>query len=229
MILLLVGAALLVAEAYVTTHGLAAIAGAACLVLGLAFFVDRASPDYRFAPGAFTSRGSSGRRRSSSRSRSASWPGRSPARAGGRCSSARRGSSARGRGCFVDIGPPPAGSSFTVSTGRPAARRRSRARVRVVAVDGLTVTVVADASVAEIVRHMHDAARSGAGARSGIGSRSLLVPLIGIAIPVAVILLWFLSGIRIVNEYEQGVVLRLGRFSGTRTAGLDGSSRSSTG
>ena len=54
VILLLVGAALLVAEAYVTTHGLAAIAGAACLVLGLAFFVDRASPDYRFAPGAFT-------------------------------------------------------------------------------------------------------------------------------------------------------------------------------
>jgi regulator of protease activity HflC (stomatin/prohibitin superfamily) len=46
------------------------------------------------------------------------------------------------------------------------------------------------------------------------------VPLIGIAIPVAVVLLWFLSGIRIVNEYEQGVVLRLGRFSGTRTAGL---------
>ena len=54
VILLLAGAALLVAEAYVTTHGLAGIAGAACLVLGLAFFVDRASPDYRFAPGALT-------------------------------------------------------------------------------------------------------------------------------------------------------------------------------
>ena len=33
-------------------------------------------------------------------------------------------------------------------------------------------------------------------------------------IPVALIVLWFLSGIRIVNEYEQGVVLRLGRFAG---------------
>jgi regulator of protease activity HflC (stomatin/prohibitin superfamily) len=46
------------------------------------------------------------------------------------------------------------------------------------------------------------------------------VPLIGIAIPVGIVLLWFLSGIRIINEYEQGVVLRLGRFSGIRTAGL---------
>jgi membrane-bound serine protease (ClpP class) len=54
VVLLLVGAGLLVAEAYVTTHGLAGLAGAACLVLGLAFFVDRASPDYRFAPGALT-------------------------------------------------------------------------------------------------------------------------------------------------------------------------------
>ena len=44
--------------------------------------------------------------------------------------------------------------------------------------------------------------------------------LIGLAIPLAIVLLWFLSGIRIVNEYEQGVVLRLGRFSGLRTAGL---------
>ena len=55
------------------------------------------------------------------------------------------------------------------------------------------------------------------------------MPLIGIAIPVAVVLLWFLSGIRIVNEYEQGVVLRLGRFSGTPHRGARGSSRSSTG
>ena len=44
--------------------------------------------------------------------------------------------------------------------------------------------------------------------------------LIGLAIPLAIILLWFLSGIRIVNEYEQGVVLRLGRFVGVKTAGL---------
>src|SRR6266498_2344770 len=46
------------------------------------------------------------------------------------------------------------------------------------------------------------------------------MPLVGFAIPVVLIILWFLSGIRIINEYEQGVVLRLGRFAGLRTAGL---------
>jgi regulator of protease activity HflC (stomatin/prohibitin superfamily) len=46
------------------------------------------------------------------------------------------------------------------------------------------------------------------------------MPAIGLAIPVAIIVIWFLSGIRIVNEYEQGVVLRLGRFAGIRAAGL---------
>ncbi len=44
--------------------------------------------------------------------------------------------------------------------------------------------------------------------------------IVSIGIAVAVVLLWFVSGIRIINEYEQGVVLRLGRFSGVRTAGL---------
>src|SRR5215510_2241473 len=43
---------------------------------------------------------------------------------------------------------------------------------------------------------------------------------IGIAIPVAIVVLWFISGIRVINEYEQGVVLRLGRYAGLRTAGL---------
>ena len=43
---------------------------------------------------------------------------------------------------------------------------------------------------------------------------------LGLLVPVALVILWFLSGIRIVNEYEQGVVLRLGRFAGVRTAGL---------
>jgi regulator of protease activity HflC (stomatin/prohibitin superfamily) len=46
------------------------------------------------------------------------------------------------------------------------------------------------------------------------------MPALGLVIPVALIVLWFLSGIRIVNEYENGVVLRLGRFAGVRTAGL---------
>jgi regulator of protease activity HflC (stomatin/prohibitin superfamily) len=44
---------------------------------------------------------------------------------------------------------------------------------------------------------------------------------IGILIPIALLVLLVLSGIRIVNEYEQGVVLRLGRFAGVRTAGLN--------
>jgi regulator of protease activity HflC (stomatin/prohibitin superfamily) len=46
------------------------------------------------------------------------------------------------------------------------------------------------------------------------------MPFIGLAIPIAIVVIWFLSGIRIVNEYEQGVVLRLGRFAGVRAAGL---------
>jgi regulator of protease activity HflC (stomatin/prohibitin superfamily) len=46
------------------------------------------------------------------------------------------------------------------------------------------------------------------------------MPALGLLIPVVLVILWFLSGIRIVNEYEQGVVLRLGRFVGLRTAGL---------
>ncbi len=51
--LLLAGAALLVAEAYVTTHGLAGAAGVTCLVLGTMLFVDKGSPAYRFDPGAY--------------------------------------------------------------------------------------------------------------------------------------------------------------------------------
>jgi len=44
---------------------------------------------------------------------------------------------------------------------------------------------------------------------------------IGILVPVVLLVLLVLSGVRIVNEYEQGVVLRLGRFAGVRTAGLN--------
>ncbi len=46
------------------------------------------------------------------------------------------------------------------------------------------------------------------------------MPALGLLVAVALVVLWFLSGIRIINEYEQGVVLRLGRYSGIRTAGL---------
>jgi membrane-bound serine protease (ClpP class) len=54
VILVLVGVALLVAEGFVTTHGLAGAGGVACLVLGTLFFVDRSSPDYQFDPGALS-------------------------------------------------------------------------------------------------------------------------------------------------------------------------------
>jgi len=46
------------------------------------------------------------------------------------------------------------------------------------------------------------------------------MPAIGVLVAVALLVFWFLSGIRIINEYEQGVVLRLGRFAGVRNAGL---------
>jgi len=51
--LLLVGTGLLIAEAYLTTHGIAGAAGAACLVLGTMLFIDESAPAYRFDPGAF--------------------------------------------------------------------------------------------------------------------------------------------------------------------------------
>jgi membrane-bound serine protease (ClpP class) len=53
VILILAGVGLLVAEAYVTAHGLAGVGGATLIVLGTLFFIDRASPDYRFDPAAF--------------------------------------------------------------------------------------------------------------------------------------------------------------------------------
>jgi membrane-bound serine protease (ClpP class) len=52
VILILVGTVLLIAEAYVTTHGLAGLGGAVCVVLGMLFFVDRSSSEFRFVPGA---------------------------------------------------------------------------------------------------------------------------------------------------------------------------------
>jgi len=46
------------------------------------------------------------------------------------------------------------------------------------------------------------------------------MPVIGFLIPVGLVVGWVLLGLRIINEYEQGVVLRLGRFVGVKTAGL---------
>src|SRR5919204_429347 len=46
------------------------------------------------------------------------------------------------------------------------------------------------------------------------------MPAVGLFVPVIIVVLWFVMGLRVVNEYEQGVVLRLGRYAGLRTAGL---------
>jgi membrane-bound serine protease (ClpP class) len=54
VVLILAGMGLLVAEAYVTAHGVAGLGGAACIVIGTLFFIDKSSPDYHFDPGALT-------------------------------------------------------------------------------------------------------------------------------------------------------------------------------
>jgi regulator of protease activity HflC (stomatin/prohibitin superfamily) len=43
---------------------------------------------------------------------------------------------------------------------------------------------------------------------------------LGFVVPIAVVAIVFFLGVRIINEYEQGVVLRLGRFVGVKTAGF---------
>jgi len=53
VLLLLVGTGLLIAEAYVTAHGIAGIAGAGCMLVGTLLFIDKSAPEYRFDPGAF--------------------------------------------------------------------------------------------------------------------------------------------------------------------------------
>lgn len=47
-----------------------------------------------------------------------------------------------------------------------------------------------------------------------------LFGLVGLLIPLGFLLLVFISGIRVVNEYENGVVFRLGRFVGLKRAGF---------
>ncbi|WP_164008791.1 slipin family protein [Pyxidicoccus trucidator] len=47
-----------------------------------------------------------------------------------------------------------------------------------------------------------------------------LAGLLGVLIPVGILFLLFLSGVRIVNEYQNGVVFRLGRFVGLKRAGF---------
>ncbi|WP_257462346.1 slipin family protein [Archangium lipolyticum] len=43
---------------------------------------------------------------------------------------------------------------------------------------------------------------------------------LGLLIPLGILVLLFISGVRIVNEYESGVVFRLGRFVGLKRAGF---------
>jgi membrane-bound serine protease (ClpP class) len=50
VVLILAGVALMVVEGYVTTHGIAGVAGAALLGIGTLFFIDRSSAEYRFDP-----------------------------------------------------------------------------------------------------------------------------------------------------------------------------------
>ncbi len=54
VVLIVAGVGLLVAEGYVAAHGVAGVGGAICIMLGTAFFIDRASPDYQFDPATFT-------------------------------------------------------------------------------------------------------------------------------------------------------------------------------
>lgn len=44
---------------------------------------------------------------------------------------------------------------------------------------------------------------------------------IGWLVPVVLVLVVIIAGVRIVNEYENGIVFRLGRYAGVRTAGLN--------
>jgi regulator of protease activity HflC (stomatin/prohibitin superfamily) len=44
--------------------------------------------------------------------------------------------------------------------------------------------------------------------------------LLGLLIPLGILFLLFLSGVRIVNEYQNGVVFRLGRYVGLKRAGF---------
>ncbi len=147
VLLLLAGVALLVAEAYVTTHGIAGVAGAVCILVGTLLFIDRSSPEYRFDPGAFTL------------SPLVVWPTPLALAAllgfvAWKVGSSRRGRLVLGpqgllgeRGeALTDLGPAGGeifvhGEYWQARSAEPIARG---APVRVTAVEGLLLTVVAD-------------------------------------------------------------------------------------
>jgi membrane-bound serine protease (ClpP class) len=147
VLLLLVGVALLVAEAYVTTHGIAGAAGAVCILVGTLLFIDKSSPEYRFDPAAF------------SLSPLVVWP--TPlalaallAFVAWKVASSRRGRLVLGSQGLVreagealsDVGPEGGdvfihGEYWKARSEQPIPRG---ARVRVASVDGLVLTVVAE-------------------------------------------------------------------------------------
>jgi len=147
VVLLLAGVALLVAEGYVTTHGIAGIAGAVCIVVGTLLFIDRTSPEYRFDPAAFTL------------SPLVVWPTPIALSAlllfvawsivrsrRARLVAGAQGLVGEGGEALSDIGPGGGeafvhGEYWKAQAGAPIPKG---ARLRVTAVDGLTVTVVAE-------------------------------------------------------------------------------------
>ena len=44
---------------------------------------------------------------------------------------------------------------------------------------------------------------------------------LSLIIPVVIVLVLLIAGVRIINEYENGIIFRLGRYAGTRTPGLN--------
>ena len=49
----------------------------------------------------------------------------------------------------------------------------------------------------------------------------ILIAMFGLAFPIVVVaVIFLLGGVKVINQYERGVVLTLGKFSGTRTPGL---------
>jgi membrane-bound serine protease (ClpP class) len=144
VLLIVAGVGLLVAEGYLATHGIAGIGGAACVVIGTLFFVDRSSPDYHFDPATF------------SVSPWVVWP--TPAALvlvlgfmAWKVARARRSPLQLGAGgllgaegvTLTDVGPA-SGEAFVHGEywqARSAASIPKGSRVRVVGVDGLTVVV----------------------------------------------------------------------------------------
>lgn len=149
VVLIIAGVALLIAEAYVATHGISGVAGAVCIAIGTLLFIDKSSPEYHFDPAAFTL------------SPAVVWPTpiavsallgfvawkivRSRRR---RLVTGEQGLVGEVGEALTDVGPE-GGEVFLHGEywrARASGRVPKGARVRVAAVDGLTVTVEAQAA-----------------------------------------------------------------------------------